>query len=219
MFPLKRIAGFFLPLVIVYVLLAIPWPGLQEAYAAAFRVVGSKLFPSYGPDGAIRFRSIPVSAGMVDLEIDFANRQTDGQALVTHSARLTAYLPTVQVLALILATPIPWSRRWKALLLGLVLVNLFVLFRLWIVVLNIFCSDLPVGVVSLSPFWKAVLNTTYRVGVVWASCSFVVPIFIWILVAIRREDLQRWAVRETVTKAGTGSAHAVKSHRRKRPPT
>ena len=218
MFPLKRIAGFFLPLVIVYVLLAVPWPGVQEAYAAAFRVVGSKLFPSYGPDGAIRFRSIPVSAGMVDLEIDFANRRTDGQALVTHSARLTAYLPTVQVLALILATPIPWSRRWKALLLGLVLVNLFVLFRLWIVVLNIFCSDLPVGVVSLSPFWKAVLNTTYRVGVVWASCSFVVPIFIWILVAIRREDLQRWAGRETGKKAGTGSVRAVKKRRRRRSP-
>ena len=219
MSPPKRVAGFFLPLVIIYVLLAIPWPGLQEAYAAAFRVVGSKLFPSYGPDGAIRFRSVPVSAGMVDLEIDFANRQTKGQALVSHSARLTAYLPTVQVIALILATPIPWSRRFKALALGLVLVNLFVLLRLWIVILNIFSSDRPVAVISLSPFWKAVLDTTYRVGVVWATCSFVVPIFIWILVAIRRQDLQRWAGRETVTKAGSDSGRAVKRRRRQRSPT
>ena len=109
-----------------------------------------------------------------------------------HSARLTGYLPTAEVIALILALPIPWSRRWKALFWGLVLVNGFVVLRLEITLLYWFSGDRPFALYSPGPFWSEVLVGAREVVVVSPMLTFAVPVFIWILVTFRRGDLEQW---------------------------
>lgn len=193
MLPVKQIVGFLARLLVFYGLLAFPWPGLREAYSAAYQAAGDAVFGSFGRDGVVRFEALPHVRGQMDTEIVFGNRRTrPAPRAVRHSARLTGYLPTAEVLALILATPIPWSRKWKALLWGLVLVHGLVAIRVLIALLHHFSGDHPCALYSPSPFWMVALTRVYKVTVVWVSFTFVAPLFIWILVAFRRADLVQW---------------------------
>jgi len=192
MFPLKLICGFFLRLVFVYALLAYPWSFLTDTYAAAYRSIGNGALGSFGTDGTVRFEPLSGGAGMLDTEIVLKNRRTRAVSRTEHSARLTGYLPTVEVIALIVATPIPWSRRCKALVWGLVWINVFVAARTALVPLYGFCNDTPCALFWPSPFWMDVLTSTFNIGVKWSSLTFVAPVFVWIAVTLRLKDLHRW---------------------------
>ena len=195
MLSVKQTYGFFVRLVLLYGLLAVPWPGLRAIYAAGYRAVGNALFGSFGRDGAVRFRPLTQGREQADTAIDLANRRrTQSTATMGHSARLIGYLPTAEVVALILATPIAWRRRWKALLWGLLLVHGLIALRVTILLLYGFSSDQPCALYSPGPFWSDVLTKAYSLGAVWVSFTFVAPIFIWLLVTFRRIDLQRWLV-------------------------
>lgn len=192
MLPLKQIAGFFLRLVLFYALLAAPWPGLCESYATGYRAVANALFGSFGADGIVRFEPLSNGSQELDTEIIAGNLRTRAPPRSAHhSTRLTGYLPTVEVIALIAATPIPWSRRWKALLWGLVLVNGLVVFRVAVALLFGFSGDHPTAMYSPNPFWSAVLTGVFRISVIWVNFSYVAPVFIWVVATFRRSDWER----------------------------
>ena len=189
MWPRDRTVGFVLKLLLLYGLLAAPWPGVRGAYSVAYRAAANLVFGSFG-GGVVRFRASPSGREEMDAEIVIRNRRSPVAGTTPHNSRMTGYLPTAEVIALILATPIPWPRRWRALLWGVVLVHGFVALRLVITLLHWFSVEEPWALYDPSPFWGNVLSTLFEFAVLAPTCTFLVPALIWILVTFRRSD---WA--------------------------
>jgi len=99
-----------------------------------------------------------------------------------------------------LAAPVTWRRRLLALLAGLVLVNAFVAFRVWLQLINAYSDANALALYSLSPFWKNVLRATVLVVFRAPAAHYVVPMFIWMVVTFRRGDLRNVFARPEPAK-------------------
>jgi hypothetical protein len=99
--------------------------------------------------------------------------------------------PTALTIALILATPVPWRRRGWALLWGLVLVNLFILFSLQSWIWN---ASPNISLTTLSPFWKEMADDLEYTLITQMGVSFSMPVLIWIVVTFRLEDARRFTL-------------------------
>jgi|CXWL01.1.fsa_nt_gi hypothetical protein len=187
--PRKSILGFFLALTVVYGLLIAPWPNLDKAYLVGFRAVGRTLFSEFGSNGRVTFTTEAQPMGRWFCAVILANWKHEVWIKHDYDTRYD-YLATVLTLALVSATPIPWSRKWKAVLAAMFLIHIFLVGRLFWGILYGFTDD-KLAVIPLSHFWKQALF----LGVLISSEStFVVPIFIWILVSFRAGDWQRLVV-------------------------
>ena len=121
--------------------------------------------------------------------------------LLRTSSRLVGYWPTVWLIALIVAKPLPWSRKGLALIWGLLLVHGFIALRLSLTLAHGgFGAQKVYALFDLSPFWQDVLGRTETVMVTDPTASFVVPTLIWAVVAFRWSE---WAsLRESLLPTG-----------------
>ena len=192
MWPRKPFAGFVIRLLMIYGVLCIPWPGVRRGYAALYRSAGNFLFGSFGSEGVVRLRPAHTGQGRFDSEIQVHKRGSPSTGTIPHESIMTGYLPMAETIALVLATPIPWRRRWKALLYGVLLVNGFVALRMCIRLLYWFSVEQPWALYKPGLFWNKVLARVYEFIAVAPTCTFLVPVLIWILVTFRREDVRRF---------------------------
>ena len=194
MSPLKPVAAFFLKVILFYALLMIPWPGVREGYGYVFRACGNTFFRSFGSTGRVYFAPIsPVPAGKdaKDTSVTLENIQTRGaRGTMDMNSRLMGYLPTAFAAALILATPVPWSRRLWAVLWGVLLMSGFAGFELALRLLDAFSDKNVLAVFSLGPVGKASVVILMKVLAMSPVSAYIAPIFVWILVTFRRGD---WA--------------------------
>ncbi|MGD2109138.1 MAG: hypothetical protein PVI86_07075 [Phycisphaerae bacterium] len=191
MAPTKRIVHCVALFILLYALLSAPWPGVQEGYSAAYRAVGNAVFGSFGSEGVVRFEPRTASYRWADTSVTIARRGSQQGLEIPEDPRLQGYLPTVATLALIAATPIPWSRRWRTLVWGFLWINGFVLLRLLIALLHLYDGTEPWCLYALSPLFSEVLYGTYELLVRSGTTSFLVPALIWLLVTFRRRDWER----------------------------
>jgi len=182
----RTIAGVFARLVAVYVLLMAPWPGLKEAYATLYRAAGSVIFSSFGSGGTVHFEPLDSPDPIKDSDMVLSNRPAGVQGRMSNSSRHIGYVPAVVLVALALATPTSWSRRWKGLAWGLLLIHAYITCRLALLLLNGFSEDNALALYDLSPAVKGTIR--YIAKGVMPSGNYVVPIFVWIIVLFRRED-------------------------------
>lgn len=174
----------------IYALLILPWPGVADAYLTTANAVSARLLGTVG------------KGGLVAYERDPSRPWTSKQTLYNRSAKVSIavrrgydsrqdYLATSLVVALILATPIPGRRKALALGLGLLLINAFVVWRMWIGLVDIF-SEKQLDLIQLSPFWKEAVRLAVQIFVGSIEATFIVPVFVWIVVALRMADVQKW---------------------------
>lgn len=188
MWSSRRIAGFFARLAIIYGLFVIPWPGIKTGYAAFFRVSGTFFFESLIPGGSVRFEPAPNPTGRFDTVILCVNKRTGAEAEADASSRNSGYLQTALLISLVLATPLPWSRRVWALLWGLLLVNVAMACTTLVLLLRIFSSR---GfLLELTPFWDKILEVAFGLAMTDAVTLWPVSVLTWIVVSFRRSD---WA--------------------------
>jgi len=180
-------ASFFIRLTLGYGLLAAGWLIWGEGYAALFRAGGQMLFGSFGSHGVVRFR--PLQGERVDTEILLSNRRHPGGFMpLRNSSRFVGYVPTAFLLALLAATPMPWSRRFRTLLWGLFLVNAFVVARLALTLVWGFSQDNPVALFAWGPFGQRAVELLFSVFAAMTSASYVVPLLIWLPLGVGRGD-------------------------------
>ncbi len=123
------------------------------------------------------------------VRIEIANRRwlsADGSGPVRHldlDVHGFAILPTILLIALVLATPLPMGKRIVSLLLGLLLLQLVVMGFLALAIWN---ESAQIGLVNIKPEWKTIMETTI-VNVV-THFSIAAPIAIWVLVCLRNID-------------------------------
>lgn len=192
--PAKTISLFVLRIVVIYSLLMIPWPGLTQAYHSLYCKAGNAMFYRFGDSCRVTFSPLEQRTSGKDtellLDIRHPKRGRAGGKLKIDAMYL-GYKPTIFLMALILATPIPWSRRWRSLVWGLVMVNAFIAFRVWIQLMATLSNPKALSLYELPTWVYAILSGTARVLLQSPATSYIVPVFIWGLVAIRFDDISK----------------------------
>lgn len=185
---------FFARFMAIFVVLTIPWPGLPRAYAPLYRAGASAIFAQFGSDGIVEVRA--AANGDPDRDMEFILRNVRTQSkYVFAGTSLKGYQPTAYILALILATPIPWTRRWRAAFWGLVLVTVYVCLRLGVFLVFAFSRDNALALFSLGPVARHALDFIYWAVVESLAGWLLVPLPIWALLCFRRSN---WPVQPDV---------------------
>jgi hypothetical protein len=183
---------FLLRFVVIFGVLIVPWPGLNQAYSQYFQSLGQMVFGTTG-DGPRKIVIGPSSGkrqGLDTLIVLQNTALTAGEGKQTLRAdeidsRSIGWVPTAVTIALVLATPIPWTRRLIALGGGLVLIHLFIFLSLQSWIWN---NSPSVSLLALSSFWQQAADALNYALMNQLGISFTVPVVIWTLVTFRRQD-------------------------------
>jgi hypothetical protein len=176
---------------IIFGLLIIPWPGWNTSYAEYFRGFAQWAFSSGDGARIVEFSANSDNYDALDTCMSLANREVldkNGRGLfkrVAIDTRSIGWIPTALTMSLVAATPISWRRRSIALLIGLVLIHIFILFSLqaWI-----WDNSPDVSLVTLSGFWKRMTSELSYTLIDQLDASFTFPVLIWVLVTFTRHD-------------------------------
>ena len=191
--PLGRSLLLFL---LLFAVLIFPWPGFDQAYGSYFRGFGTFFLGRDGPGEFLRFDPYMLVHDFTTLntQITLGNEERaspDGHfpaAQTSLDTRSIGWVPTALTIALIGASPVPWRRKVGALIAGVVLVHLLILFTLesWI-----WSQSSGLGLAHLSPFAQSVADGLSYTFVNQMGVSFSAPVVIWLLTTFRREDAAR----------------------------
>ncbi len=184
MFRSSPILGFAARFLLGYGVLMVLWPVVRGGYRELFRTGGDSFF---GALCSVRFEGLPKSEDTDDTKIFVKSRESSKWTWMTVSSRHVGFMSTAAVVGLIVATPIPWSRRARALLWGLALVHGFIALRLGVLIAYVMSlagrETLPATLWNLSVDRGVLSIATGQ------AFSYIGPVVIWLLVSLRREDL------------------------------
>jgi hypothetical protein len=181
--------------VIVFGLVAAPWPGWPETYARYLQDSATAVFGSFGSRGVVGFDRSPYGDNRGDTIIYVGNRDKlggrhDGPSTVStvFDSRTVCYFPTAFVIALVLATGISWRRRFWALAWGLLWVHLFIALLLGLAIITTIGACPSLGVVNVPRLWE--WFAWFITGLFFnrQAAPFAVAVLIWIVVTFRRGD-------------------------------
>ena len=185
----KAAVGFAVRLLFFYGLLVFPRPLVGPYYAAFFRESANGLVGPTREGVVIRFRPMVTDARGRDVQLVIQQSGSTRFWTTPISSRMQGYLPTVELLALVLATPIPWKRRIRATIAGLLVVHAFIALRIFSAIAYSLATAKLGYFSDFSPFWRDVVFKIDEILTTVPSTTFVAPVFIWIIVTIRRDDL------------------------------
>jgi hypothetical protein len=189
MLPRKPIASFLCGFIILYAIFALPWPGWEGIYGSYFRGLARMVFAANDGRRELNFITAQDTVHPLYTRIEIVNREmihADGSGPVRNldiDARAFGWKPTALFLALVIATPVPWRRRWRALLWGALCVQLFILLFLGFCIWD---ESAEVSLVTLEPFWKQIIDGTRAFAV--SQYAMAIPLVVWLAVTFRSED-------------------------------
>jgi len=188
--PRSPIKTFVIRFALLYVLLILPWPGLREVYGAYFRAFGGLFFERENERCEVTFetteRNSPRPQDTRVVIVNKALMNYDGSGPVRNldfDAQSLGWRAQALLIALIVATPIPWRRRIRALMFGTLAMQVYLLLFLGVAILN---ESTEISLLPLAPFWKSALNGLKTVLV--SQLSLCLPVLIWGLVTFRTGD-------------------------------
>ncbi len=202
MSPTRNIIKFGLLGGLYFCLMTVPWPGswsgpaphAMDAYRWVFRRVGNVLFARMGDGGSVRFSPLNRELHKPDTSLRVTNRRRNTGGSGEIKAIYMGYRPTAFLLALILATPIPWRRRGYALLWGGLLISVFVLGRTWIRLAAMMSNHDAIRAYEFSGWVKGLLDAFNAVLVRSPAVGYIIPALIWIIVALRHDAWSRFGI-------------------------
>lgn len=230
MHPPKRLGRFFLIAMAGYAVVMAPWPGLERGYASLFRSMGNVVFARFWfwRDGSVRFLDLhssdlksdiravvagrlppdftpPPPEDVKDTLMILINRRTPGSiGQLRTSSRYVGYEPIAVLIALVAATSLPWSRRAWALLWGMLLVHVFIAFRVTLTLAAAgFAADKKYALFDPGALGTSVLTRVEGLVSDDPTVSFVVPVFIWFMVALRHSERSAGAQPRPQTNANS----------------
>ena len=159
--PAKQFLLYFSILYLLFLAIGV-YGGGRTAYQGFFRAMGESVWGESGEILIARF--IDPDEKSYDPEfhtmILIGNRQEAQKAAqqgksvdvskVYINDYMVGFLPTMTLLVLILATPMPKKRKFWAIGIGLLVVTLFVLFRQWLLVLTDMANNPSLGLMQAS---------------------------------------------------------------------
>ncbi len=187
----KPIIGFFLRFVLLYGVLMGLWPVAYDAYGVYFKGCTELLYGSLGSSRKVELRPLPPAERLDenDTQLIFKTGASRNWNVTKISVRDVGYLSTVVVISLCIATPIPWRRRLRALLAGLVLLHAVIALRLGLLIAALFNWASPNPWFTPDTFWGKAVDAGVVRFALGQPIAYIVAILIWMLVALHRDDL------------------------------
>ena len=190
----RLILGFLVRFTLIFGLCLIPWPGWNALYGEGFRLLGNACFGLDYGKWVIYFEPYERTKGInsIDSQIVLSNHtlidsQGHGRVrLLGIGSRTIGWIPTALTMALILASPVPWRRRGWALLWGVLLIHLFIVFSMAVYIWN---QSTLLDLLTLPPFLKVISEALEYTLVTQIGAGFCVPVLIWIAVTFRGGEL------------------------------
>jgi len=183
----RDIARFLLRVVVLFCLLQLSWPLLGRWYEEAFRGVASVLFERDSAEREVTFRPHNSRAG--DTRVEIVNRKLmalDGSGPMREldfGVWSLGWNPTTLFCALVLATPLTWSRRWRALVVGAAGLQVLVLA---VLAMSLWLESSFMGLVDLSPTWQGRVGTLKQALV--DATRLAAPVLLWVMVIYRKPE-------------------------------
>jgi len=196
---LRRFLSVFLS---VFLLLALPWPGMYAAYRALFRSLSGAFLCASTEHCEVTVENLrdPGHAA-ADTRLVIVNPQLMTPAgsgpvrnLDFNSVRLGWY-PTALFVALVLATPASFRRRFWTIVAGLVAVHGY---ALAVLAFSVWNESAAVSLVSRPTGWQPVSDRLQQA--LLNQLSLAVPVIAWVAMSLRL------GVR---AKGGPGAATAI----------
>jgi len=202
----KTILRFLAWFVAIYALFIFPWPGSRDFYGTYLRSIAKFALADTNGLRILRFDEVPSARRnhTLDTRITVANREQldvngSGRAvMLDFDSRGLGWVPTALLIALITATPVPWSRRAWAFVWGMLAIHAVILFSIQVYIWNQSDAASGLNLCELPPFWKAIVNGLEETLVTQLGASFVLPTLIWIFSTFRITDLR--AIRPNTTR-------------------
>ena len=194
--PRLRLWRFVLRFAALYGLLMLPWPGVHPAIGAYIQAFGNLLFGRTGHQ-VVQFRakrptdtsySDAADTMMLLYNYDIVDKNKRAGWLIGLDTRQLFWLPFAFYVALTGATPMPWRRRVRALLLGVLAAHVLMALKL---TLDFADRASTISMIALSPFWQSVVARLSILLIAASGPSILVYLFIWPFASFRREDLVR----------------------------
>lgn len=198
----KRFLHFALIAPVCYGALIVAWPLVEKPYMAFYHLFGQTLFNGFvGAD--ITLKPLDEQVSGRDTQIIIVNPNTKFRGRLNHSAYITGYLSTALQISLIAATPLAWKRRGIALLLGLLLVQIFIEIRILSALLHALGSPPPLGMIAPGPTAAALFDRAHELLAVSPMSGFIAPVIFWIIVSFRQSDIESFDadLRESMYRA------------------
>lgn len=218
--PWRRLSRFFLLLLFWYAGFQVLWHigGAKRWYPAAFRSIATQTFVGLSKlGGSWMVALLPAErpSDRLDTDLTLANSRTRAVARQPISTDLLTYTPTTITLTLILATPIPWRRRAWACVFGLLLAAAWTAGGLVLLVVRAYGTPgTDMTIYDWGPVTLKVLGFLAETATVSTITPYVVPLFIWVLVTLRRGDVQHFVEGGGASRAGAAPLAAQRIHKR-----
>lgn len=201
------------------------FPAVGRGYANVFRTVNNVLLARFWvwPDGQVVFMDLdaedlkdqiqahlprPLPAqwrapardrlSKKETLMVLKHRRVPGAiGLLRTSAEHLGYWPTALLIALIIAKPLPWQRKAWALVCGLILIHLFIAWRLSLTIAeNGFAlEEKQYHLFTLTEAWMQRLSSAVQVFVHNPTVGFMVAILIWFIVGFTKDDWAQFSKR------------------------
>jgi len=185
MIQFRGLVKFLLVFLVSFAVLILPWHGLQGAYASFYRFLGNTCFGSFSPVAGIELQALPADDPAAkqgrDTKMVFLHRASGISMPMAVDTRFQGYTPTAFVVALVLASPVPWRRRLRALVWCLAAMTFYVAVRQYIFIASVIYHP--------APWVSKLLDFAYWVVVESFAGVFIIPVMIWAAVTFRRADL------------------------------
>lgn len=197
---LRALLRFTLVFVLAYCLLLAPWPGLREGYGNFFQAMGNLCLGTLGEDSRFVWRAEGDFEGLEhNTEIHMYRHETvpgKYRVFVANHYR-KGYLPTAMLVAMVLATPMRLSRRLRCLALGVVLLHVFIGFRLLVKLTLLFSLRNGWALFEIDSGSRAALRFVVEALYTRLLGTFIAPIFVWLAVCFRSSQLLRFLSQES----------------------
>lgn len=177
--------------IVAYVLLLLPQLNANRAYAEFFCWLGNRLYENVAQDGFVRL-STQTDQGKNDIVL-FISRSDwikDGKLMgveINKASDRIGYLITAFFLALALATPMNWKRKIFAVLLGLTLMTVFVMLKLYIIILHSYTLVDWFGLYQEAAE-KERIQFWYNYFAAPATYGYSFAVIVWLAVSIGRKE-------------------------------
>ena len=207
----KTLLLFLLKASLLYGFLSLPFSFYDEYYGKFYRETGKLIFGKFRDDGVVLFNPKP---GKTMTHINIGNKaqvKPNGSfdtAATDINTRYLGYIPAILILSLVLASPVPWKRKLLALIAGLILVTLLVLFKQWISLLWLCETNSWLNLTHFGPTGKKILEFSNKVFCESSSTVLYFVVGIWLLVTFRLDDFK------TSSPASPGKAATHSRNRR-----
>jgi len=200
----KALLLFLLKAAVFYALLSAPFSLYDKAYGMFYRQVAGYVFHDFRDGGFVMFRELDDPATTHVLIGSYALLRPDKTTETLErfvNTRYLGYIPTVLLISLVLASPVPWKRMIVALAAGLLLVTMLILFKQWISLLWHCEHNKWLNLTNFSGTRQHLFMFIY--GIVCASSSTVLyfVVAIWLLATFRLDDFK--TVKEKIKRDST----------------